>query len=80
MSPNMDPIYLIKDIPCGDPFDKRNGGDWTAAPSRGGPAWENRTDRTGETDRLGVWYFRFLSEGKNVSTTSGIEASCNLPC
>lgn len=40
MSPNMDPIYLIKDIPCGDPFDKRNGGDWIAAPSRGGPAWE----------------------------------------
>lgn len=80
MSPNMDPIWTIKDIPCRGPLDKHNGGDWTAAPLQGRAGLEKQDwEDWQRTGRLGVWYFRFLSEGKNVSTVPRIEASCNLP-
>lgn len=75
---------LSRTFPVGGPSTNATAGIGLMPPPGAGRHRKNRTGKTGETGRLGVWYFRFLSEGKNVSTVPRIEASCTLasqrPC
>lgn len=67
-------MWSIKDVPCTNPSTNTTAGI-------GLPPFQGRAGSknwTGRTSRRGLLSFRLGSEGKNVSTISRVEASCNF--